>query len=222
MAEMSKQELLGLSLDRAVRCIKAGGVVAFPTETYYGLAVDPDSLLAVAKLFNLKKRQADKPLLLLIESFEQLQLITEHIPSAYLPLMEKYWPGPLTLVFRAKKEICRQLTGNTGTVGVRISSHPVACDLVRRMGKPLTATSANISGYLPASTAAEVLSMFGDSLSHIVDGGKTPAGLCSTVLSFDGGKCTVLRQGQIDLSDDLRLSLRPLNLLEVASRFENR
>jgi len=204
MAEMNKQELLGLSLDRAVRCIREGGIVAFPTETYYGLAVDPDSLLAVAKLFTLKKRQADKPLLLLIESLEQLQLITEHIPAEFLPLMEKYWPGPLTLVFRAKKEICRQLTGNTGTVGVRISSHPVAGELVRRMGKPLTATSANLSGQLPASTAAEVLAMFGDSLSYIVDGGQTPAGLCSTVLSFHGGKCTVLRQGQIDLSDELK------------------
>ncbi len=204
MAEINKQELLDLALDRAVQYIRDGGIVAFPTETYYGLAVDPDSLSAVTKLFNLKKRQADKPLLLLIESFEQLQFIAEHIPPEFLPLMEKYWPGPLTLVFRAKKGVCRQLTGDTGTVGVRISSHPVAGELVRRMGKPITATSANVSGHIPASSAVEVLSMFGDSLSYIVDGGQTPAGLCSTVLGYHGGKCTVLRQGQIDLSEELR------------------
>ncbi|MBU1568265.1 MAG: threonylcarbamoyl-AMP synthase [Proteobacteria bacterium] len=196
--------MLSSSLDRAVTCIREGGIVAFPTETYYGLAVDPESLSAVTKLFNLKRREANKPLLLLVESVEQLQLIVENIPTEFIPIMEKYWPGPLTLVFRAKKEISRQLTGDTGTVGARISSHPVADELVRRMGKPITATSANISGHLPASTATEVLSMFGDSLSHIIDGGQTPGGLCSTVLGLQGGKCTVLRQGQIELSADLR------------------
>ncbi len=204
MVEMKKKEPLDLALDRAVIFLREGGIVAFPTETYYGLAVDPDSHSAVEKLFDLKRRQTDKPLLLLIESLEQLQLIAEHIPSAYVPLMKKYWPGPLTLVFRAKKEICRQLTGDTGTVGVRISSHPVACELVRRMGKPITATSANISGHLPAGNAAGVFSIFKDSLSYIVDGGQTPAGLCSTVLNFHGGKYTVLRQGQIDLSNELK------------------
>jgi L-threonylcarbamoyladenylate synthase len=204
MVEKKNKELLNLSLDRAVIILREGGIIAFPTETYYGLAVDPDSHSAVAKLFDLKRRQPDKPLLLLVESLEQLQLIVEHIPSEYVPLMKKYWPGPLTLVFRAKKEICRKLTGDTGTVGVRISTHPVARELVRRMGKPITATSANISGHLPASTAAGVFSIFKDSLNYIVDGGQTPAGLCSTVLSFNGGKYTVLRQGQIDLSSELK------------------
>ena len=204
MADRVNEELLNTSLDRAVRCIREGGIDAFPTETYYGLAVDPDLLSAVKNLFKVKKRQADNPLLLLIDSREQLPLITENIPPEYVPLMEKYWPGPLTLVFPARKEICRHLTGNSGTVGVRISSHPIAFELVRRMGKPITATSANISGYLPASNAAEVLAIFGNSLSYIVDGGQTAAGLCSTVLGFHGGRCSVLRRGQIDLSAELR------------------
>ncbi len=203
MAEKINQELLGLSLDRAVKCIREGGIVAFPTETYYGLAVDPDSLAAVVNLFKLKRRQADKPLILLIDSREQLQLIAESIPAQFVPFMEKYWPGPLTLVFPARKDICRQLTGNTGSVGVRISSHPLARELVRRMGKPITATSANRSGQHPASTAAEVQAMFGDSLDYIIDGGKTPAGLSSTVLGLTGGRCTVIRQGRIDLSKEL-------------------
>lgn len=197
-------EQLNLSLDRAVTCIREGGIVAFPTETYYGLAVDPGSLVAVTNLFKLKKRQAYKPLLLLIDSREQLPSIVTSIPLAFVPLMDKYWPGPLTLVFPAKTS-CQHLTGNSGTVGVRISSHPIAAELVRRVGKPITATSANISGQPPASTAEAVLAIFGSALGCIVDGGQTVAGLCSTVLGLQGGRYSVLRQGQIDLSCDLFL-----------------
>lgn len=203
MADKFKQGLCGSSLDQAVKCIKEGGVVAFPTETYYGLAVDPDSSTAVANLFKLKGRQADKPLLLLIENKEHLQSIAEEIPIQFFPLMEKYWPGPLTLVFPARKEVCRQITGNSGSVGVRISSHPLARELVKKVGKPITATSANRSGQPPAATAREVQAMFGNSLNYILDGGQTPTGLCSTVLGFKKGRCTVIRPGQIDLSTDL-------------------
>ena len=203
MAKVIIEDQLGLSLDRAVSCIKAGGVVAFPTETYYGLAVDPLSFPAVAKLFKIKKRQADKPLLLIIESLAQLPLVTDYVPQAFEPLMAKYWPGPLTLVFPARKEICSELTGYSGTIGVRISSHPVASELVRRMGRPITATSANFSGHPPANTAAEVLSIFGDSINYIVDGGQTSGGLCSTVLGWREGRYVVLRLGQIDLSAEL-------------------
>jgi L-threonylcarbamoyladenylate synthase len=203
MAEKMNRAMLGSSLDRAIECIREGGIVAFPTETYYGLAVNPFSLAAVKKLFQVKKRQADKPLLLLIENTAQLQSITENIPPEYVPLIEKYWPGPLTLVFPARKEVCKQLTGNSGTIGVRVSSHPIAAELVKRMGKPITATSANISGHRPACTAEEVATIFGKSLGYVIDGGQTPAGLCSTVLGIQGGKWTVVRQGQIDLSDEL-------------------
>lgn len=206
MVERINRKLLGSSLDRAVKCIREGGIVAFPTETYYGLAVDPASQAAVMNLFRIKGRQADKPLLLLIETREQLHSLVESIPSEFVPLMDKYWPGPLTLVFSAKKHLCRQLTGNSGTIGVRISSHPVACELVKRLGRPITATSANISGLDPASTAAEVLAMFGQSLNYILDGGQTSAGPCSTVLGFSDGMYTLLRPGKIDLTDELRFS----------------
>jgi L-threonylcarbamoyladenylate synthase len=204
MDEYLDHEQINSSLEKAVACIREGGIVAFPTETYYGLAVDPDSHSAITNLFKIKRRQGDKPLLLLISRMDQLQLIAERIPHEYVPLMEKYWPGPLTLVFPAKHDICCQLTGNSGTIGVRISSHPIAGELVRKMGKPITATSANISGFKPAGTAAEVIKIFGNSLTHVVDGGQTPAGLCSTVLGLHRGKITLLRQGQIDLSAELR------------------
>lgn len=203
MAERVLDDLVGTSLERALTSLRQGGVVAFPTETYYGLAVDPFSPSAVAKLFQIKKRQADKPLLLLIERKEQLPAIVNSIPPEYIPLMKKYWPGPLTLVFPARREVNEQITGNTGTVGVRISPHPLAAELVRKMAQPLTATSANISGLPPARSVAEVLAMFQGCLDYILDGGETAAGLCSTVLGLQDGRLTVLRQGQVDLTEDL-------------------
>lgn len=186
------------SFDLAVRLLKRGGVVAFPTETYYGLAVDPFCESAVSRLYELKIRPADKPLLLLIEKLEQLALIVERIPQQFLPLMEKYWPGPLTLIFPAKSSVSKIITGNTGTIGVRISPHPVARSLLVRMQGPLTATSANISGGEPAQTAAEVEKIFGSSVDLILDGGQSAAGLCSTIVGLQDDRLTLLRKGQVE------------------------
>ncbi len=195
--------LVGTDLDLAVKYLQQGGVVAFPTETYYGLAIDPDCAFAVTKLYKMKKRGKEKPLLLLIEKDEQLKTVVQKVPLIYWPLIRKYWPGPLTLIFPARKTLNSQITGNTGTVGVRISPHPVAQQLVSRMGKPITATSANISGFTPARTAQEVVEMLGDNVDYVVDGGQTEAGLCSTIVSVQNGKLTLLRRGKIDLTDEL-------------------
>jgi L-threonylcarbamoyladenylate synthase len=150
-----------------------------------------------------KNRPADKPLLLLIEEETQLHSIVESVPLVYLPLIKKYWPGALTLIFSAGKSLNRQVTGNTGTIGVRISPHPIAQELVKRMGKPITATSANISGFPPAQTAQEVLEMFGPKVDFIVDGGETDGGLCSTVLTIQNERLRILRPGKIALSEEL-------------------
>ncbi len=203
MSKNSSPAIVGTSLDLAVTLLRQGGIVAFPTETYYGLAVDPDCAAAVNKLYRVKKRQKDKPLLVLIEKMEQLETIVQEVPPVYLPLMKKYWPGPLTLVFQARKTMSQLITGNTGTVGVRISPHPIAQELVRLMGKPVTATSANISGLSPARSSQEVVEMLGDTVDYIVDGGETKAGLCSTILGIRQGKLFILRHGQIDLSREL-------------------
>ncbi len=196
-------DLVGTSLSLAVAHLRRGGIVAFPTETYYGLAVDPDCALAVAKLFAAKKRQECKPLLLLIENKKQLETIVQEVPPIYVPLMDRYWPGPLTLVFQAKAHVNQQITGHTGTVGVRISPHPLAEQLVRLMGKPITATSANISGLSPARSAMEVFEMMGDLVDYIVDGGQAEAGLSSTVVGIKNGRLCLLRRGQIALSDEV-------------------
>jgi L-threonylcarbamoyladenylate synthase len=189
--------LSSAELARALAVIKAGGVVAFPTETYYGLAVDPFSRQALSRLFALKRRPPDKPVLTLIDKEEQLSLLASHVPDLYRPLMRAFWPGPLTLVFDAVPDLPVILTGYTGTVGVRISSHPIARQLVAAAGQPLTATSANYSGQLPALTADEVVDQLGLDVDLILQGGSTAGGSGSTIVGLAETGLVELRPGVI-------------------------
>lgn len=182
------------SLQEAATIIKQGGVVAFPTETYYGLAVDPFNDLALDKLFKLKKRPESKPLLTLISGLNQLLTLAEAVPPCLIPLIEQ-WPAPLTLVFPARKELSSRLTAGTKTIGVRISSHPVAQYFVELCGQPITATSANLSGKQAANTAQGVTAQFGTSLDYIIDGGKTPGGAGSTLVGCVDDHPVLLRRG---------------------------
>lgn len=190
---------IGTSIDLAVEYLQQGQIVAFPTETYYGLAVDPQNKSAVTDLFNLKKRSVNKPLLLLVQDRLQLLALISAIPPELEPLMEKYWPGPLTLIFPAHPSVNNIITAGTGTVGIRISPHEVADKLVRTFGGAITATSANISGMIPAKTAQEVVDMFGDDIDYVVDGGDTTAGLCSTIIGVQKSQIQVIRTGAIDV-----------------------
>lgn len=189
----------GTSVDLAVEHLRQGHIVAFPTETYYGLAVDPDNQPAVERLFALKNRPVDKPLLLLIENTTQLSSLVASIPPHFGPLMERYWPGPLTLVFPALGSVNPKITAGSKTVGVRISPHPLAGQLVQKFGKPITATSANLSGKAPAKSALEVSLMFGKDIDFILDGGETTAGLCSTIIGVKESQLFVIRQGEVDI-----------------------
>ena len=193
-------KISNLELLKAVEIIRQGGVVAFPTETYYGLGVDPFNPQALKKLFEIKKRPSVKPILTLITGQDQLSLLTSEIPSLFLPLFP-LWPAPLTLVFKALPSLPSILTGGTGTVAVRISPHPLATALVRACRQPLTATSANISGKPPALTADDVRMYFGDTVDFVIDGGKTPGGKPSTVVEIDNDVLTVVREGVISLSE---------------------
>ena len=186
---------IGRSIDLAVEFLQQGRIVAFPTETYYGLAVDPENPLAVDRLYQLKKRPFNKPLLLLVDDVSRLSNLTARIPEEFIPLMEKYWPGPLTLIFPAADVINPKVTAGTGTVGIRISPHPIADQLVKNFGRAITATSANISGMDPGKTAQDVLDIFDDSVDYILDGGLTAAGLCSTIVGIENSTLKVIRQG---------------------------
>lgn len=188
-------------LEHAVAVIRNGGVVAFPTETYYGLAVDPFNKEALSRLFALKRRPPDKPVLVLVQEQGQLSLLAKSVPPVYQPLMRSFWPGPLTLVFEALDDLPVILTGYTGTVGVRISSHPFAQQLVDACGHPLTATSANFSGQPAAVTAQEVVAQLGPDVDFVMDGGATPGGRGSTIVGLQEERITLLRAGVIPFEE---------------------
>jgi L-threonylcarbamoyladenylate synthase len=191
-------------LNRAVAVLKSGGVVAFPTETYYGLAVDPFNPLALNHLFSLKQRNISKPILTLVDDRESLSSLVQEIPKLYEPLMNAFWPGPLTLIFQARVNLPSLLTAGTATIGVRQSSHPFARQLLRAFGRPLTATSANISGRPAAVDAYEVKAQFGSRIDMVFDGGKTPGIIGSTIIGLEGERLKLIREGVIPFNEILR------------------
>lgn len=195
-------------LNVAVAVLNDGGVVAFPTETYYGLAVDPFNPLALNHLFSLKQRDVGKPILTLVDDRESLPSLVQDIPSLYEPLMKEFWPGPLTLVFPARVNLPILLTSGTSTIGVRQSSHSFARQLLRAFGRPLTATSANISGRAAATDAYEVKSQFGSKVDIIFDGGKTPGTIGSTIIGREGKSLKLIREGVIPFKEILKASLK--------------
>jgi L-threonylcarbamoyladenylate synthase len=188
-------------LNRAVDVLHRGGVVAFPTETYYGLAVDPLNPLALNHLFILKQRGISKPILTLVDDKESLSCLVKEIPPIFEPIMNEFWPGPLTLIFPARVDLPLLLTAGTSTIGVRQSSHPFARQLLRAFGRPITATSANISGRAAAVDAYGVRAQFGSKLDMIFDGGRTPGIAGSTIIGFEGDKLKLIREGVIAFKD---------------------
>jgi L-threonylcarbamoyladenylate synthase len=183
------------------RVILQGGVAAFPTETFYGLGADARNEEALQKIFQIKGREENKPLLLLIGDRDWLSGLVRNLPPVAGRLMEKFWPGPLTLVFEASPRLSALLTGGTGTVGVRLSPHPVAQTLIQAVGRAITATSANLSGQPSASVAAEVFRALGNRVDAILDGGQTAGGLGSTVLDLSSPAPRIIRQGVISQAE---------------------
>ena len=198
---MTGPTLTDEAVAHACAVLRAGGVVAFPTETYYGLAVDPFNQAALSRLFALKGRASDKPVLLIIDNPSQLASLVAEIPNPFTILMQRFWPGPLTLVFPGTASVSKKLTGYRGTIGVRVSSHPVARQLVSTFGQPITATSANLSGYKPAVTVSEVREQLGLEVDFVLDGGETPGGQGSTLLGCQDGKICLLRAGVVPFAE---------------------
>jgi L-threonylcarbamoyladenylate synthase len=189
------------TLARAAAVLRAGGLVAFPTETFYGLGAAALRAGAVRALFAAKGRPEDKPVLLLVDSLPMAERVAEVSPAARR-LMERYWPGPLTLVLPARAGVPAEVTASTGTVGVRLSPHPVARGLVRALGEPVTAPSANRSGAPPPTAAAHVLRELGEAVALVLDGGPTPGGPPSTVLDLTVHPARVLRAGAVRVEGD--------------------
>lgn len=180
----------------AAAVLEAGGVVAFPTETFYGLGVAALDAAAVRRLFALKGRPESRPILVLVDDparVDRVALLT----GAARELIARHWPGALTLVLPARTSVPQELTAGTGTIGVRQSAHPVARALVAALGAPVTAPSANLTGGPPPSSAQEVLAVFDGRIDLILDGGPTPGGLPSTVLDVTVDPPRVLREGAV-------------------------
>jgi L-threonylcarbamoyladenylate synthase len=175
--------------------IQQGGIVAVPTETFYGLGVNPFDAGALARLTAVKGRPQSMPILVLVAGLGDLSLFAMHVPQAASMLMDTFWPGALTILFPARPSVPSMLTGGSGLVGVRLSSCQPLRELLERVG-PLTGTSANRTGAAPARTAKEVRDGLGHDVEAIVDAGPTPGGLPSTVVQADDG-IRIIREGAI-------------------------
>lgn len=193
-------------INYAADIIKKGGVVAFPTETVYGLGADATNSKAIMKIFKLKKRPSDNPLIVHISSISQLNEVAAEIPPKAEKLIKIFWPGPLTLLFKKNKNISKNITCDLDTVAVRMPENKIALELINSSQTPIAAPSANISGKPSPTKAGHVLKDFGVSVDLILDGGQTKIGIESTVLDMSEKKPMLLRRGaisQIEIEDTL-------------------
>ena len=184
-------------LEKVISAIKAGETIAFPTETFYALGVSAYSEAAIRKVYGIKGREQGKPLPLIIEGDSMLKEVTSKIPEIAHSLIEEFWPGGLTLIFKASPKVPSILTAETSTIAVRDSSHALARLLVTRAQVPLTSTSANLSGNESCSSAAEVEKQLGDVIDMIIDGGTTEGLLPSTMVDLTKTPPQVVREGII-------------------------
>jgi L-threonylcarbamoyladenylate synthase len=181
------------------RCIESGMVIGLPTDTFYGLAVDPVNLRAVEQIYEIKMRAKHKPLSLLIADVGQGYELARDLDTAFDRLAEKFWPGPLTLIVKAGSRLPLRVTANTGNVAIRVPEAPIARAVVEKLGVPITATSANLAGQPECTHAHCVRGQLGDKIPVIVDGGPTARSLPTTIVDLSGGgnSWMILREGAI-------------------------
>ena len=186
-------------ISRVVDSLNGGKVVAVPTDTFYGLAVDPVNLRAVDRIYDIKARARHKPLSLLIAETAQAYELAREIDTAFDRLAEKFWPGPLTIVVKAGSKLPLRVTANTGNVALRVPEAPISRAIVAKLGLPITATSANLSGFPECSLASDVHAQLGDQIPLIVDGGPTAGSSATTIVDLSGGGSSwmILREGAI-------------------------
>ena len=180
----------------AIAALRAGDLVIYPTETFYGIAADPESSGALEKIFVLKGREPGRPIALIAADTASAFSLAREVPPVAKRLAAAYWPGPLTIVLPARAGVHEALVGPNG-VGVRVSSHPIARALAAGLGRPITATSANLSGQPPVADAAIVRNLFGAKVKVIVEGGILAGGAASTVIEVANGSYRIVRAGAI-------------------------
>ncbi len=187
-------------IEKGVSILKKGGVIAFPTDTVYGLGADAFNCMAVERIYEIKDRSKSHRFPLLIADVKQLTALAEPIPELAWFLARRFWPGGVTLVLSRKMSVPAYLASGS-TIALRVPNHPACLTLLKHLARPLVGTSANISGQPPALTADEVRQRLGERIDFIIDGGKCPGGKESTVLDITREPPVVLRQGIIPSHD---------------------
>jgi L-threonylcarbamoyladenylate synthase len=180
--------------------VRARGVIAYPTDTFYGLGADPRDPEAVRRIFAIKSREAGQPILLLLHDRSEVTAWASAVTPSAERLMERFWPGPLTLVFSAAPDVLPELTGGGGTIGLRVPGNELTRELLRNLGTALTGTSANRSGGRDPRTAEEVMREVGDRVDLVLDGGATTGDRPSTVVDVTVEPPRIIRQGNIDIA----------------------
>ena len=180
----------------AVKCLRAGGIIAIPTDTVYGLAADPFNADAVQRLYMVKGRPDGKPIPLILSSVEDVHRVSQNLPGFFFHLTDRFWPGGLTIVIEAK-DLLPVLTAGGHTVGVRIPDNPILLQILQAFGGPAAITSANLSGETPATSPEEIGSELASRIDMIVDGGETPGPIPSTVYDISVSPPLIRRHGVI-------------------------
>jgi L-threonylcarbamoyladenylate synthase len=185
------------AIARAAGLLRAGVVVAYPTDTLYGLAADPSSVGAIEQLYRMKGRQVDQAIPLIAADLEQVERCAGPLPAMLRRLGERFWPGPLTLVVPVWPGLAPGLHGGTGTVAVRVPAHEVARALARAFGGPITSTSANRTGEPASNSPDEVRIALGQDLEAMIDAGPSPGGSPSTIVDLRGERPRLVRAGAV-------------------------
>lgn len=196
------------AVERAARVIASGGLLVYPTETVYGIGADARNADALSRIPVVKGRDEKKPILVLIGSGEAVREFAANVPDVAEVLMRAFWPGPLTLVFRARGDVPELLTAGTGTVGLRYSPNAFCRELIQRSGRPITSTSANRTGERTPATIEEIARQLGEGIDLYVDAGPLGDALPSTVVDVSGPAPRLIREGAIPRSG-LRPFIRP-------------
>ena len=184
-------------IEKAVSLLKRGEIIAFPTDTVYGVGGDIFSEAAINRIYKLKNRPKNKPINALVSSMNQLKMIVEFLPEDAKLLIEKFWPGPLTIILKKRTEVSDKVTSSQDTIGVRMPNNKVALEIIKKFEKPLATTSANISDKPSPLTAEDVYVNFQESLPMIIDSQEKVMGIESTIITFASPKPQVLRIGAI-------------------------
>lgn len=186
------------ALEETIHAVQHGGVIAFPTDTVYGLGASLRAPDALARIYEIKGRDQAKPLPVLISSIDRIALVAEMPDDRIIQVLREFWPGGLTIALPAKPGVPDEIVAPDGTVGVRMPDHSIALTLCERAGGALATTSANRSGEPPACSADEITAQLGDAIDVVLHGGFAPGGEPSTVIRVDNARIATIRSGSIE------------------------